>query len=464
MIQKGVETGIQEQRFRKVYDQVSRGMEELEIPGGILGILHEGKEQIVGLGVTNIEHPLPVTPDTLFQAGSITKTFTATAVMCLVEKGLIELDEPILAYLPDLRLSDRETTRRVSMRHLLIHTGGWQGDFFEDFGRGEDALEKAIPRLFYLPQITPLGEVWSYNNSAYYLAGRIIEVMTGKSYEQAIQDLVLKPLGLKNSYFFAEEVITHRFTVGHAYGESGHRVARPWNLGRVMHPTGGLSSNAPDLLRYARFHMGDGSGEEGKRILSPESLRQMQTPTIPATGIEMMGLSWFVTEVNSQRIIEHPGGTNGQVSSLMLAPDKGYAMVLAFNSDRGRRLVERLKFMALEEFTGIHVPEATPVESAPQELEEYSGRYKAVGQILDLKPSGNYLELKMTLTGGFPTPDAPPRPSPPPALLGFYEDDRVVVINPPFKGERAEFVRDSRGQVRWMRLLGRLHTKSKGYL
>ena len=460
MVQYKPEKAITDNHFMEVYNQVSKGMEELEIPGGILGIMHEGKEQIVGLGVTNIENPLPVTADTLFQAGSITKTFTATAAMRLVEQGLLELDAPVVAYLPDLRLADRDTAAKVTMRHLLIHTAGWQGDYFEDFGRGEDALERAARRFFDLPQITPLGEVWSYNNSAYCLAGRIIEVITGNCYEQAIKDLVLNPLGLNNSYFFAEEVITHRFTVGHTYAEQGHQVARPWNLARVMNPAGGLSSNAPDLLRYARFHMGDGTSQDSQRILSPESLREIQTPTIAATGIEKMGMAWFITQVNSDRIIEHPGGTNGQVSSLLLAPGKGYAMVLAFNSDRGRRLVERIKFMALQEFTGIQVPEAVPVDREPGQLKEYSGRYTTVGQVVDLVPSGKNLELKLTMTGGFPTPDSPPRPSPPPALLGFYEEDRVVVINPPFQGERAEFVRDSRGQVKWMRLLGRLHTKT----
>jgi CubicO group peptidase (beta-lactamase class C family) len=451
--------GISGEGLRKIAQVVAEGMEELEIPGAVLGILHQGQEQVVGLGVTHIENPMPVTADTLFQIGSITKTFTATAVMKLVEMDRIDLREPLLSYIPDLRLPDMDSIQAVTMKHLLTHTCGWEGDYFEDFGRGEQALAKMTRRIGDLAQITPLGEVWSYNNSAYYLAGRVIEVVTGQCYEEAIKEMILDPLGLNHSYFFAEEVITHRFTVGHTYAEQGHQVARPWNLARVMNPAGGLSSNAPDLLRYARFHMGNGTNQDGEDVLSPESLREMQTPTVAATGIEKMGLAWFITQVNSDRIIEHPGGTNGQVSSLLLAPGKGYAMVLAFNSDRGRRLVERIKYMALQEFTGIQIPETVPVEREPEQLKEFSGRYRTVGQVVDLVPSGKNLELKLTMTGGFPTPDSPPRPSPPPALLGFYDEDRVVVINPPFQGERAEFVRDDQGQVKWLRLLGRIHTK-----
>jgi CubicO group peptidase (beta-lactamase class C family) len=447
-------------RFGRVYDLVAKGMEEMQIPGGILGILHGGQEKVAGLGITNIENPLPVTPITLFQAGSITKTFTATAVMRLVEMNQIELDEPVLTYLPGLRIADREAARKVSMRHLLTHTCGWLGDHFEDFGRGEDALAKATQRLADLPQITPLGEVWSYNNSAFFLAGRIIEVITGKSYEQAIQELILDALGLEHSYFFAEDVITHRFMVGHQKGEQGHQVARPWSIGRAMHPVGGLSSTIPDLLRYARFHMGNGKNEEGRHVLTPESLQQMQTPIIPATGLEWMGLAWFIIKVGTERILEHPGGTNGQVSTLLLVPEKEFALVLMFNSDLGRRLIERIKHKIVEDYTGLQVPEAIPMDMDIERLKEYTGRYTTTGQMADLKTTGNKLELNITLTGGFPTPDAPPRPSPPAALMGFYEEDRVVVLNAPFKGERAEFVRDRSGQVKWMRLLGRLHVKA----
>jgi CubicO group peptidase (beta-lactamase class C family) len=450
---------ISDERFRNIAQTVAEEMDELEIPGAVLGILHQGQEQVVGLGVTHIENPMPVTAETLFQIGSITKTFTATAVMMLVEMDKLDLGEPLLAYIPDLRLPDMDSIQAVTMKHLLTHTCGWEGDYFEDFGRGEHALAEMTRRISDLPQITPMGEVWSYNNTAYSLAGRVIEVVTGQSYEEAIQEMILDPLGLDHSYFFAEEVITHRFTVGHTYSNQGHQVARPWNLARVMNPAGGLSSNAHDLLRYARFHMGDGTNQDGEDILSSETLREMQTPIVAATGIEKMGLSWFITQVNSDRIIEHPGGTNGQVSSLLLAPGKGYAMVLAFNSDRGRRLVERIKFKALQEFTGVQIPEAVPVDCEPGQLKEFSGRYTTVGQVVDLAPSGKNLELKLTMTGGFPTPDSPPRPSPPPALLGFYDEDRVVVINPPFQGERAEFVRDQQGHVKWLRLLGRIHTK-----
>jgi CubicO group peptidase (beta-lactamase class C family) len=461
MIDRKAIDQLQDDHFRKISELVVEGMQEMQIPGAVLGILHEGQEQILGLGVTNIEHPLPVTPETLFQAGSITKTFTATAIMRLVEMGLVELEKPLKAYLPGLRLKDPETANQVNMKHLLTHTCGWQGDYFEDLGRGEGALARMIERIGDLPQITPIGEVWSYNNAAFSLAGRVVEVVTGKSYEQALKDLVLDPLNLCHSYFFAEDVLTHRFAVGHNTRADGLKVARPWSVGRAIHPVGGLSATAGDLLRYARFHMGDGTGADGVQVLSTKNLRQMQTPLFPATGLEMMGLSWFITEVDGQRMIEHPGGTNGQASTLCLVPQQGFAIVLMVNSDRGRRLVERVKPAALLEYTGFQLPEAVPVGVEPQKLAEYVGRYAATLQILDVKIAGESLELNVTTKGGFPTPDTPAPPSPPPALMGLYDEDRAVLLEAPHKGERAEFIRDRSGQVMWLRLLGRIHTKEQ---
>ena len=162
-------------------------------------MLHEGEEHVAGFGVTSLENPLDVTPDTLFQIGSITKTFTATAVMRLVERGELDLDSPLRTYLPGLKLGDEDVAARVTMRHLLTHTGGWIGDYFDDFGSGDDALARMCESMATLPQLTPLGEVWSYNNAGFYLAGRVIEVIAGKPYEEAMQELVLEPLGLEQT-------------------------------------------------------------------------------------------------------------------------------------------------------------------------------------------------------------------------------------------------------------------------
>src|SRR6188472_1819178 len=173
-------------------------MDELSVPGVALGVLFEGEEEVAGLGVTSVDNPLNVTPDTLFQIGSIGKTFTAAAVMRLVEQGKLALDEPVRRYVPDFRLDDEDTASRVTVRQLFTHTGGWLGDYFDDFGAGDDALARVVEGISRLPQLTPLGAQWAYNNSAFYVAGRIVEVTTGQPYEKALRELVLQPLGLEH--------------------------------------------------------------------------------------------------------------------------------------------------------------------------------------------------------------------------------------------------------------------------
>src|SRR5262245_3298695 len=112
------------------------GMDRFRVPGVAVGVLHDGQESIEGFGVTSVEDPLPVDATALFQIGSITKTFTATAVMRLVEQGKLDLDVPFRTYLPDLWLVDESVAARVTLRHALTHVAGWPGDLFEDCGPG----------------------------------------------------------------------------------------------------------------------------------------------------------------------------------------------------------------------------------------------------------------------------------------------------------------------------------------
>ncbi len=183
-------------------------MAHYHVPGVAVGVYNDGVQQVGGLGVTNVDHPLAVNEETLYQIGSISKTFTGTTAMRLVEQGKLDLDAPIRTYLPDLKLADADATERATMKHLLTHTGGWVGDYFDDLGAGDDALAKMAVQMATVPQVAPLGTLWSYNNAGFYLAGRVIEVITGKPFEAAVQELVLDPLGMEHTYFFARNVIT----------------------------------------------------------------------------------------------------------------------------------------------------------------------------------------------------------------------------------------------------------------
>ena len=427
-------------------------MAELGVPGVALGVLQEGREYVAGLGVTSLENPLPVTADTFFQVGSITKTFTGTALMRLVEAGKVRLEDPVRKYLPEFRVKSEEASAAVTVRPLLTHTGGWVGDYFDDFGLGDDALARMVASLADLPQITPPDTVWAYNNAGFYVAGRIIEVVAGKPYEEALKELVLGPLGLEHAYFFVHEVITYRFAVGHLTAEAGPFVARPWALPRCANPVGGLITTVRELFKYARFHLG-----RGPELLKPESRRLMQTPVCEADAGRLMGLTWFIQPVTGDiRLVGHGGGTNGQLSLFNFVPGRDFAVVVLTNSDRGGAINTEVTRWAVEAFLGVKWPEPAVYNRPPEELALYAGRYEGALADVELTVEGGWLVLRQRPKGGFPRKNSPPRPAPPPSRLGFYAKDRVVALDQPLKGSRGEFLRGPDGSITWFRFGGRL--------
>jgi CubicO group peptidase (beta-lactamase class C family) len=441
-------------RFETLCEAARDSLERLGLPGASLGVEHEGAKTTAGFGITSIEHPLEVDAGTLFQIGSITKTVTGTLAMCLVERGKLDLEAPVRSYLPELRLADDEVAARVTMRHLLTHTGGWFGDYFADPSRGDDALERILPELAELPQLAPLGEIWSYCNSGFYIAGRVLEILTGKPYEMATRELVLEPLGMTSSFFLPEDVITHRFAVGHRREEEQTVVARPWALPRAASAAGGLVSNVGDLLRYARFHLGRKPGPLGFA-----SIARMREPHVATSEPERrMALAWFAREVDGVGFVEHDGGTNGQLSFLSLAPDQGFALAILTNhAPVGGELIRELSRLAWQLYLGVKERDPEPIELAPEQLAEYAGLYTNPFADADLRLEDGRLVEHTRFKAGFPTKDSPPLPPVPSAPLAFYEADRVFVSEGPFKGGRGDFVRDGKGRIAWLRSGGRLH-------
>ena len=435
-------------------------MERVGIPGVAVGILYGGVHTIEYFGVTSVEHPLPVDAATLFQIGSTTKTVTATALMRLVERGLLDLDAPVRTYLPDLRLADEAVAAAVTTRHLLSHVGGWLGDYFDDPGPGDDALATMVRACERLPQLTPLGTLWSYNNAAFYIAGHVLEVLHGKPYEASVREVVLEPIGMADSFFFAHEVITRRFVVGHVERDGRPEVSRDWYIGRGAAPAGGLVSTAGDQLRYAAFHMGDGDAPQGTRALSAASLAAMQTPLVAAANPhESMGVGWFIHDRAGVRTVRHGGATAGQTSSFAFLPEHRFAITILTNSDRGGDIFEDVETWALREYLGIEQPDEDESEVPAAELAQYTGEYSGAGSDAEVRADDGHLVLQVVPKGGFPKPDSPPEPTPPPVRLRVGAEDRFVALEDPFKGAKGQFLRDGVGSIVWLRLFGRIHRR-----
>ena len=435
--------------FEDVYAAVEAAVEETATPGTAIGLVYDGEQHTAGIGVTSVENPLAVTPETLFQIGSITKTVTGTVAMILVERGELDIDAPVRRYLPKLALADDDVAARVTLRHLLTHAAGWVGDYFADHGAGDDALERMLGDLPQLPQLTPLGEVWSYNNAGFYIAGRVLEVVGGTPYELLVQRLLFERLGLEHSLFFTEDVMTRRFAVGHHRSDDGPpTVARPWAIGRAHHAAGGISSTVVDLLRYARFHLSDGEG-----ILTRASLDEMQRPHLAAAPIfGSIGLTWGIDDVTGVRLVHHGGGTNGQVAHLSLAPDSQTVLAVLTNAQRGGEVVQAALDRVVDALGG-RKPERISVILEPA---EYLGTYRSPLLDAELATTDGGLQLTITSRGGFPTEDSPPMPSPPPVTVEFFERDRLFVPDGPGAGTEAEFLRGPDGRIAWLRFGGRV--------
>ena len=448
-----------EANWDRLGEFVTQTMEEKGVPGVAVGILHQGEMASAGFGVTSVDNPLPVTDETLFQIGSITKTFTGTALMRLADMGKLDLEATVRTYVPDFKVSDETAASQATIRHLLTHMGGWVGDLFEDTGAGDDALGKYVANMADLDQLAPLGTVWSYNNSGFSLAGYVIETVTGRSYQAALKELVLEPLDLGHSYFDPGDVMIHRFVVGHKAGDEGAEVARPWPLPRAAYSGGGITCDVRDLLRYARFHLGDGRTEDGTRLLSPGSMTHMQTPQVTVWGDETWGLSWAVDQVDGVRQVSHGGGTTGQVSLLALIPEHDFAIAILTNSDAGGAVTQAVSDWALAHCLGLEVTQPAPIEASEAELRLYVGRYSRPFADIELGMLGGRLVGQLTWKGGFPSQDTPPPPPPPPMSVALCEKDRLLVMDGPFKDATAEIVRKPDGSIGWLRASGRIHVR-----
>jgi CubicO group peptidase (beta-lactamase class C family) len=464
--------------FDELDARIRAGMKEHGIPGVAVGMIHQGARYIKGYGVTNVDYPTPVDGDTLFRIGSTTKTFTGTAAMRLVDRGKLDLDERVHTYLPEFATSKPSVARRVTLRQLLNHSAGWLGEYYADMGPGNDALARYVEGIEKLPQLTPVGKVFSYNNAALVLSGRVIEAVTGSTYEEAVRELVLDPLRLNHSRFFSDEIVGFNVAASHVIAEGGEPVVDPsiWRAPRTLHPTGGLISSVRDQLRYAAFHLGDGRAPDGSRLLKEKSLIEMRSNPGPGgtlfVELDGMGVTWQLRpSAEGVRIVQHGGDYLGQHAGFVMVPERGFALTVLTNSDGGPGLLGDLFIddWALRRFAGVSNLPAKPRALSRRELAPYEGLY--TGRIVNpiLTPSGTEAETRIELKG---TGDgrlrmrrtdslegAEDEPAVVEQRLVFYRKDYVRVYNQSGKPtpQRADFLRGPDGGVDWLRIGGRLY-------
>ena len=391
--------------------RLGRLAERHSVPGAQLGILRLGAagapDELLetSYGVLNVRTGAPAAPDALFQIGSVTKVWTATVAMMLVDEGLLGLDIPIAEVLPELRLADPDVTKQVTLRHLLTHTSGIDGDVFTDTGRGDDCLEKYVDVLGEAGQNHPLGATWSYCNSGYALLGRVIEKVTGLTWDQAMRQRLFTPLGLTHTVTLPEEALLFAAAVGHDEHEGELVPAPAWQLPRSIGPAGLVTSTVADVLAFARLHLTGGIGPDGTRLLSEESAAAMAAhqADLPDKLIlgDSWGLGWIRFGWDGHRLIGHDGNTIGQAAFLRVLPEQGFAVALLTNGGHTRDLYEDLYREVFAELAGVEMPEpfAPPAEPVSIDVTPYVGRYERASVLMEVEDGPEGPLLRTTVSG-----------------------------------------------------------------
>ena len=418
------------------------------VPGAAAGLLIDGQTHTASVGVTNIEHPLPVTDTTLFQVASITKTFVSTAILLLAEEEKLSLDDPVGKHLPTLRERTGLDTDAITVEHLLSHQAGFDGDHLF-VGRIPDSLDQlADARRLFEP-----GTGVSYNNAAFSIAGEVIAAVAGQSFESFVQQRLLQPLGIIG-FFTADDAITHRVAVPHHVGREKTIVLRGtgwqpgWELGPVDRAAGGLITSVNGLLRWARFHL-DGLADDGTQLLSPSSLDRMHEPTASLDRWIDVGLDWFIIRSDGGTAIDHGGLTVGYCSVLVLAPEKGIGVVSLTHATTGGAVNQAIRRWALERYAGIVERDPEPDPSIKVESTRFEGRFLAPFAQLTLT-AGEEPNTMIVASAKREDVDGWQPPPDPTMTLAFVDERHAVTLDSPGPQRWTQFGFGDDGRAAWM--------------
>lgn len=360
-------------------------------------IIHGDETETVVTGTASIETGFPVTEEALFLIGSISKVYTATLVMRLCEIGLLDLDTPVMTYIPELELASASAREEITLRHLLSHSAGFEGDRFIDYGRGDDALAKAIAEFGTLAQWFRPGSFYSYCNAGFYLTGRIIEKVTGKPFETVMTEELRDPLGLEHTFILPEYALGRPFATGHKVDRrEGVSLATSQSLPRCVAAAGGIMSSIGDLMRFARLHLGNGE-VDGIRIISEESALAMQEAFVEADTFDRSyGIGWSLQAYPGVTAVGHGGAWGGHRAHLTIVPERRFAIGVLVNSDAGVRAYTEVEEWALEHEVGITVPKPEPITMADEALDRFTGTFTRHDGRYEVTRRGNGLRITLT--------------------------------------------------------------------
>jgi CubicO group peptidase (beta-lactamase class C family) len=331
---------------RAVDAHVTAQMQQLGIPGAAVGIVRGDQvEYVQGYGIAG-DDGRPVTPQTPFYLASLSKSFTAAAVMQLVEAGKLELDAPVQRYLPWFRLADAEASAQITVRHLLAQTSGFSevGGYERDLNTSlaDDALEQSIRALHDVHLNAAPGAQYEYSNTNYDLLGLLVATVSGESYESYVQRHIFDPLAMEHAYTSLADARRHGVASGYYpyFGQVRSQDAAMF-FGRATTPSAGLVASAEDLTHWLIAHLNQGQ-YAGAQLVSPAGMELLHTPVVSITDDIGYAMGWVTfpftdalpadaTDTTPPLALTHSGRWVGYATQLLLVPEQGVGVVTLLN-------------------------------------------------------------------------------------------------------------------------------------
>jgi len=331
------------------------------LPGVSVTLVQDGKTVFCGAyGSRDIPENLPMTAKTHLPIGSVTKSFTALALGMLADEGKLDWDAPVCTYIPWLKLADAVAEKNVTARDLMCHRSGLAKYDAHAVFCTKDDRKAMVEELQYLQSGAPFRSVLQYSNQMVMLAGYLVEVLSGMSWEEFVQKRILDELGMADTSFYAEkldEIEDH--ARGYVFTGADYMQTEYLPL-RGVAPAGGIVSNAEDMAKYVQFQLGDGSWN-GRQLISSAELEMMHTTQMNGTPYFWQfpeitdtnyGLGWFTDVYRGAKMVSHGGNTLGFSSLVTLLPEKNFGISLLTNGN-SNFMIYPLTYMILDDILGL---------------------------------------------------------------------------------------------------------------
>jgi CubicO group peptidase (beta-lactamase class C family) len=388
----------------RIQARVAELLAEYQIPSAAIGVLRDGRRTEFAVGVTNVETREPATTRTVYQIGSMTKTWTALAVLQLVDEGALDLDEPVRTYLPGFTVADADASAKVTARQLLNHTNGIE-EAYGDPGEDADVYRRMVENIADAPQVFPIGHTHGYSAAlGYAILARILEVHDEGRWDDIMRDRLFDPMGLTSTGSWREQVDDTRAATGHLIlsPEDGPILTPMKYLPRAFGPGGNITSTIGEVLALAHVLLNDGMAANGRRILSMDSAREMRRSRVPVPDPYVFGPEWalglIVCDWHGETVYASDGSTIGQNARLRVLPDSNTAIAMLTNGGSSESFYRTVFNEILTELGLVTVPDLpAPDPKLTLDPARYVGGYGRPGTGYEVSAEGGKLYLTFAL-------------------------------------------------------------------